>query len=48
MSTKKKSALGRGLSALLANSETDITAKYENKQFTEAVGSIAMVAVDRI
>jgi ParB family chromosome partitioning protein len=48
MSAKKKSALGRGLSALLANSETDITAKYENKQFTEAVGSIAMVAVDRI
>lgn len=48
MSTKKKSALGRGLSALLANSETDITAKYENKQFSEAVGSIAMVAVDRI
>lgn len=48
MSTKKKSALGRGLSALLANSETDITAKYENQQFSEAVGSIAMVAVDRI
>lgn len=48
MSTKKKSALGRGLSALLANSETDITAKYENQQFSEAVGSIAMVSVDRI
>ncbi len=48
MSKQKKAALGRGLGALLANSETDITSKYENKQFSEAVGSIALIAVDKI
>ncbi|MBX7093905.1 MAG: ParB/RepB/Spo0J family partition protein [Flavobacteriales bacterium] len=48
MSKQKKSALGRGLGALLASSETDITSKYENKKFSEAVGSIAMVAIERI
>lgn len=48
MSKQKKSALGRGLSALLASSETDITSKYENKKFSEAVGSVAMVSVDKI
>lgn len=48
MSKQKKSALGRGLSALLASSETDITSKYENKKFSEAVGSVAMVSIDKI
>ncbi|MFZ5555013.1 MAG: ParB/RepB/Spo0J family partition protein [Bacteroidota bacterium] len=48
MSTKKKAALGRGLSALLANSETDITTKYEEKKFSEAVGSIALLNVTKI
>lgn len=47
-STKKKPALGRGLSALLANSETDITTKYETKQYTEAVGSVCMLPVEKI
>lgn len=46
--TKKKPALGRGLSALLASSETDITTKYESKQYSEAVGSICMIPVAKI
>jgi ParB family chromosome partitioning protein len=48
MSKQKKSALGRGLGALLASSETDITSKYENKNFSEAVGSVAMISVEKI
>lgn len=48
MAKQKKAALGRGLSALLSSSETDITSKYENKEFSEAVGSIALVSVTRI
>ena len=45
---KKKGALGRGLSALLASSETDITSKYAENKFSEAAGSIANIAVERI
>ena len=48
MSKNKKAALGRGLSALLSNSETDITSKYENKEFSEAVGSVALLSVEKI
>jgi len=48
MSTKKKSALGRGLSALLANSETDVTSKYEENKFSEAVGSVALMNISKI
>jgi ParB family transcriptional regulator, chromosome partitioning protein len=48
MSKNKKAALGRGLGALLSNSETDITSKYENKQFSEAVGSVAFMSVEKI
>ncbi|MFI5203986.1 MAG: ParB/RepB/Spo0J family partition protein [Flavobacteriales bacterium] len=48
MTKVKKSALGRGLGALLASSETDITSKYEESKFSEAVGSIALIGIDRI
>lgn len=48
MSTKKKAALGRGLSALLANSETDVTSKYEENKFSEAVGSVALMSISKI
>lgn len=45
MSTPKKQALGRGLSALLQNSETDITAK----QTTGAVaGSVSQLPIEQI
>jgi ParB family transcriptional regulator, chromosome partitioning protein len=45
MSTPKKQALGRGLSALLQNNETDITSKGN----TGAVaGSIAQLPIDQI
>lgn len=45
---KKKLALGRGLSALLQNSETDITSKYAENKFSEAVGSVATLDISRI
>jgi ParB family transcriptional regulator, chromosome partitioning protein len=43
--TKKRSALGKGLSALLENSSTDITTKNTS---TDVVGSIAMLAIGNI
>ncbi len=46
--TKKKAVLGRGLSALLQSSETDITSKYEENKFSEAVGSVASIDVSKI
>lgn len=48
MAKQKKAALGRGLSALLSSSETDITSKYEKKEFSEAVGSTALIHVSKI
>lgn len=45
---KKKAVLGRGLSALLQNSETDITSKYAENKFSEAVGSVAQIEINRI
>jgi ParB family chromosome partitioning protein len=45
---KKKGALGRGLSALLQSSETDITSKYAENKFSEAVGSVATMDIKRI
>lgn len=42
----KKSALGRGLSALLENSNTDITSKKGNESVV--VGSIAQIPIDQI
>lgn len=43
--TKKRSALGKGLSALLENASTDITTKNTS---TDVVGSIAMLPVSNI
>lgn len=50
MSTKKKPALGKGLSALLENSKTDITSKNEesNNEATPVVGSIAHILISQI
>jgi len=45
---KKKAVLGRGLSALLQSSETDITSKYEEHKFSEAVGSVANIDITKI
>jgi len=44
--TKKRPALGKGLSALLENSETDITATVGDQG--SVVGSIAMLAIESI
>lgn len=44
-SSKKRSALGKGLSALLENAETDITSKSSG---TGIVGSISTLSVDNI
>lgn len=45
--TKKRSALGKGLSALLENSNTDITTKVSTN-VTGVVGSISMIPVSSI
>ncbi|MCH2225563.1 MAG: ParB/RepB/Spo0J family partition protein [Crocinitomicaceae bacterium] len=45
-SSKKKSALGKGLSALLENAETDITTPSSSG--TGSVGSISMVSIENI
>jgi ParB family chromosome partitioning protein len=42
---KKRSALGKGLSALLENAETDITSKSTNSGL---VGSVSMIAIESI
>ena len=42
---KKRSALGKGLGALLENSNTDITSKKSN---SETVGSIALLKIENI
>ena len=46
MANPKKSALGRGLSALLESAETDITASAVSN--SHSVGSIANVRIDQI
>ncbi|HRH65815.1 MAG TPA: ParB/RepB/Spo0J family partition protein [Bacteroidia bacterium] len=47
MSTKK-SALGKGLSALLENADTDVTSKAGVPGSTGVVGSVAQIALDQI
>ena len=44
---KKRSALGKGLSALLENSETDITTKSANTN-SGLVGSVSMLPINSI
>jgi len=46
--TIKKSALGKGLSALLESSETDITSKNEYGSTTPVVGSVSNIPVEKI
>lgn len=46
MTTNKKSALGRGLSAILQSPETDITSKDISGEFV--VGAIAEIPIDQI
>lgn len=48
MSTPKKSALGRGLSALLDNIETDITSKPDFTGAPIVAGSISHISIDKI
>lgn len=47
MSTKRN-ALGKGLSALLDNVETDITTKSESSAFHPSVGSVSTIPVSQI
>ena len=47
MSTKK-SALGKGLSALLENADTDVTSKTGVTGSTGVVGSVAQIQLDQI
>jgi ParB family chromosome partitioning protein len=47
MSNPKKPALGRGLSALLQNSETDITSKSPEEK-AAILGSVAEIPIDQI
>ena len=44
--TKKRGALGKGLSALLENAATDITSKSGGD--TVLVGSISMISIEQI
>lgn len=49
MTTPKKSALGKGLSALLSNSDTDITASGTDIAGSSSVaGSVASIAIEKI
>jgi ParB family chromosome partitioning protein len=47
MSTKRN-ALGKGLSALLDNAETDITTKGENGMLSPSAGSVSAIPVSQI
>ena len=47
MSNQKKPALGKGLSALLQNSETDITAKSTEEK-AAILGSVAEIPIEQI
>ena len=46
--SNKKPALGRGLSALLENSDTDITSKSFAENASEILGSIAQIDLSEI
>src|SRR5690606_6321696 len=48
MATNKKNALGRGLSALLEDSTTDVTTRSLTEMEERTVGSVAMIRVDQI
>lgn len=48
MANPKKSALGRGLSALLENAETDITASAVSSNASATLGSVANLKIEHI
>jgi len=48
MSSNKRNALGRGLSALLENADTDITTSSEISSGQALVGSISHISIDKI
>ncbi len=48
MTTPKKSALGKGLSALLSSSDTDITSKTDITGSPAVAGSVANIAIEKI
>lgn len=48
MTTPKKSALGKGLSALLSNADTDITSNSEIAATPAITGSTSSIAIDKI
>ena len=48
MANPKKSALGRGLSALLENAETDITASAVSANASATLGSVANLKIEHI
>ena len=45
---EKKRALGKGLSALLKNPETDITSLESNKDLIKVAGSISEININQI
>ncbi len=48
MSNNKKKALGRGLGALLANPETDVTTSARATERPAVLGSVAMLKIEQI
>jgi ParB family chromosome partitioning protein len=48
VTTQKKSALGKGLGALLSSSETDITSRNDIAGSPAVAGSVASIALDKI
>jgi len=48
LTTHKKSALGKGLSALLSNADTDITSRQETTSTPVIAGSVASIAIEKI
>jgi ParB family transcriptional regulator, chromosome partitioning protein len=48
MTQNKRNALGRGLSALLENSSTDITSKSGSHENAAVVGAVSQIPIDQI
>ena len=45
---EKKRALGKGLSALLKNPDTDITSKESDRELIKVAGSISEIDIEQI
>ena len=48
MTTPRKSALGKGLSALLSDSETDVTSRTESAGAPAVAGAVSSLAIEKI